>query len=67
MPDVWAGCIDDGVLGGNGDAAAVGHGVAGIDGEIEQHLVELGGVAHDRPEDLGDIGLELNRSCGRFR
>ncbi len=38
------------VLGRQGDRAASGHSVAGIDAEVEQHLVQLGGVALHRPE-----------------
>ena len=40
------------------ERAAVGHGVAGVDAEIEQNLVELRGVADDGPE------VAAARSCG---
>src|ERR1035437_3301264 len=36
------------------EGAAVRHGVAGVDGEIEQHLMKLGGVTGYGPKIIGD-------------
>ena len=50
------------VLTFNTDAqrSAAGHGVAGIDGQVEQHLLYVGPVAHDARDVFGDINLDLN-------
>src|SRR5258706_28038 len=41
-------------------SAAVGHGIAGINSKIDHHLMELGRIAHDRPEVLGNLGFKLD-------
>ena len=37
-------------VGVDGQRAAVGHRVAGVDREVDQDLLELAGVGHDRPQ-----------------
>ena len=49
------------VLRENGQGAAVGHRVPRVDAEIEQHLMNLRGVAVNRPEVRIDVLLKLNR------
>jgi hypothetical protein len=44
------GLVQEAVFGAQPERAAVGHGVAGVDAEVEEHLVDLGGVGHDGPE-----------------
>lgn len=46
------------VFGGKGEGAAVGHRIPGVDGEIEQHLVQLRGVGLHGPE----IGRDILRN-----
>ena len=48
------------VLESKGQLAAGGHGIAGIDGEIEENLMELRVVANDVPEFFGRIDFKLN-------
>ena len=36
--------INAGGARGDGDAAAVGHGIAGVDHEVEQHLIQAAGI-----------------------
>ena len=45
----------------NGQFAALGHGVARVDTEIQQDLVELGRVAGDGPEVVGGMKFKLHR------
>ncbi len=46
--------VVDGDVGGvDGEFAAGGHGVAGVDGEVDQNLFELAGVGSDRPQPGG--------------
>jgi hypothetical protein len=42
--------VENAVSGRDGEDAAIGHGVAGIHAEVQQHLMDLCRVAHDRPE-----------------
>jgi hypothetical protein len=44
--------------------AALGHGVAGVDAQVHQHLQQLGRVAH-HGQVLGDVGLEHDRPMQR--
>ena len=43
-----------------GEPAAVGHRVAGVDGEVDQHLLDLAGVGLDRPQVGRDASLQLD-------
>jgi len=52
---------EDGVFAAQRESAAVGHGVAGVDGEVEEDLVDLGGVGLDGPEVGGDVVVEGDR------
>ena len=46
--------VDHAVSDADDEVASVGHGVARVDAEVEEHLVHLGGVAHDGPDVVGD-------------
>src|SRR2546428_3180075 len=46
----------------NVEPAAIGHRIAGVDGQVQQHLIELGRITDDRPEVLGEVRADLNRS-----
>lgn len=48
------------VFGGDFEAAAGRHGVAGVDAEVEDDLVELGGVSEDEIEPGGVLEVELD-------
>ena len=48
------------VAGVDGQRAASGHGVAGVDREVHQHLVQLAGVGQDRPQVTGERGDQLD-------
>ena len=45
------------------DDAAVGHGVARVDDEIDQRRLELGDVDHDRPDVRVDVELQRHRAA----
>ena len=49
------------VPGPDGERSALGHGVPGVDAEVHQHLLQLGRVAGDGPQLLGELGLQLHR------
>ena len=49
-PGARVGGVDVDVLGVERQRAAVGHRVARVDREVEQHLLELAVVGHDRPQ-----------------
>ena len=51
MPDVFR---------GERDRPSIGHGVARVDGEIDQRSVKLGRIDGDRPRIRGDVGQERN-------
>lgn len=45
------GGVGEGKVGGTeGENTPVGHGIAGVDAEVEQHLVEAGGISGHRPQ-----------------
>ena len=44
----------------DGQDAAERHRVAGVDGEVEQHLLELAGIADDRRERGGQGKAEID-------
>ena len=48
------------VAGADGEAASVGHGVAGVDGQVDDHLLELRLVGLDVPEIASRQDLELD-------
>ena len=48
------------VAGVDGQRAASGHGVAGVDREVHQHLVQLARVGQDRPQVTGERGDQLD-------
>ena len=54
-----AGANDAGA-GADGDGSAGGHGVARIDGEIQQNLLEHGGIGHDSDWFFGQLELEAH-------
>ena len=47
------------IFGSDNDASPIGHGIAGIDAEIEDDLVDLSGIAQNRPEVL-NFGVEID-------
>jgi len=49
---VW---IDAHILCSESEDSAVGHGIARIDAQVEQHLMQLGGIADQRPCTRGNI------------
>ena len=53
--------VQGAILRCNDKPAAVGHGVAGIDAQVHQHLTELRFVAYDAPQILGDRELDFDR------
>ena len=60
----------DGVaLAGDGDAqrAAVGHRVAGVDGEVHEHLLQARAVGEDRGQVVADGDLQLDELAERAR
>src|SRR5580700_7058392 len=52
--------INDQVLRFDGELAAERHGVAGVDGEIEEDLLELAGVGFDAAEGIAEAQAELD-------
>ena len=48
------------VAGIDGQRAAAGHGVAGVDREVHQHLLQLARVGQDRPQVTGERGDQLD-------
>ena len=53
------------VAGADADAAALGHGIAGIDAEIEQRQLELVLVGHHRGQAGGEIRFDLRARSER--
>jgi hypothetical protein len=47
---VGVGFVQLGVAHLDGELAALGHGVAGVDRQVEQHLLDVAGVGLDRPQ-----------------
>src|SRR5439155_19606164 len=58
--------LDLAVFGAQQQLAAAGHGVAGIDAEVEQHLMDLRSVAASDPELRLHVFLELDVFGERF-
>ena len=54
------GAVELHVGGFDGQAAAAGHGVASVDGEIHDDLLDLAAVGLDEPEILYRAGVELD-------
>jgi hypothetical protein len=52
--------VQPGVLGADPDRTAVGHGVPGVDGQVDQSGFEFGDVDLDRPYIILHVGRELN-------
>ena len=52
------GVVEIGVAGFDGHFAAVGHRIAGVDGEIEHRGFELRGIGFDRPDPAGADDFE---------
>ena len=48
------------LLGVDGQRAARGHGVAGVDREVHQHLLQLARIGQDRPQVTGQRGDQLD-------
>ncbi len=54
------GAVAGHLRGGNRDAAAVGHGVAGVGHQVQQHLLDLRRVRADRLRRRGELEVELD-------
>src|ERR1700686_972149 len=54
------GVIDDKVLGFDGEPGGEEHGVAGVDGEIEEDLLELAGVGFYAAEGIAEAQAEFD-------
>jgi len=52
--------IDEEVLRFEGEPAAKGHGVAGVDGEVQENLFELAGVGFDAAERITEAQAEFD-------
>jgi hypothetical protein len=48
------GIVEDRHFGFNGEAAAIGHGIAGVEAEVHENLLDLGGVGFDGLKIGGD-------------
>src|SRR2546423_7609545 len=48
------------VRGCDGELAAIGHGIAGVDGEVHEHLLDLAGVSFDLAEGRIEGEVELD-------
>ena len=57
--------VEMGVGGLDGELAAVGHGVARVDREVEDRVFELVGIGLDPPQAGGEHGLDLDRLAER--
>jgi hypothetical protein len=53
-PALGVGLVHGDVRGVDGELPAAGHRVAGVDGEVDQNLLELPGVGLDRPQVIGE-------------
>ena len=51
--------VNQGVLRADGEDASVGHGIARVHRKIDQDLLHLAGVRHDRPQFAPEIGAQL--------
>ena len=60
VPEGGVGLVDLGVGGLDGQGPAAGHGVAGVDGEVDQDLLDLAGVGGDGGQVAGQVGGELD-------
>ncbi len=52
--------VEHGVAQFQGQLAALGHGIAGIDRQVEHHLLELVRIDHGGPQAAGDHGFDLD-------
>src|SRR5690349_11586313 len=57
--------LQDNVVRCNPKRAAVGHCVARVEGEVEQHELERSGVRVDGPQLIGDFGDQLDVAAQR--
>ncbi|GJE45825.1 hypothetical protein AEGHOMDF_5025 [Methylobacterium soli] len=53
--------VEAGIGGLDGDAAPVRHGIAGVDAEVQQRILELRRIDQDRPQAGGGHHLDLDR------
>ena len=49
-----------GLAGAQGERAALGHGVAGVDGDVEDRRLELRRIGLDRAQAVGELGADLD-------
>ena len=53
-----AAVVDVAVGGGDAQRAALGHGVAGVDGQVDQHLLQLARVGEHRPQLRAQVDVQ---------